>query len=316
MKFFSSETIIELTTIQEWIDAIILSMETIHSGDFVMPQRMHLDQNADTFLLMPCITNEYWATKLVSFCPENYKSKLPSIYGTIVLADAKTGRPLAIIDGGIVTAMRTAAVSAVGIIHLAPENCHTLGIVGTGLQGIHQAIFACSVREISDIWAYDEYEPNLDRFKKELYKEFPGVNVIRARDSSEVAINSELIITATNSQFPIFENKKELFTGKTFVGIGSYKKDCREYPEQLFTQVDQIFIDTLHGKKETGDLLTPVHENWIPEENIHPISDLMAGDVTLSDNPTRLYKTVGGAVFDLFSAKLIYENYLKSQNKE
>jgi len=151
MRFFDQKSIIENIAIQEWVDAMIMAISTGNSDKYNMPKRMHIDYNENTFLLMPCITDDYWCTKLVSFCPENKKSGLPSIHGILVLTSTSTGEPLALMEGSAITAMRTAAVSAVGIKKLAPVNCTSLGIVGTGLQGIYQAIFACSVRKISRI---------------------------------------------------------------------------------------------------------------------------------------------------------------------
>jgi len=307
MKFFDSKTISDIASHSEWIEAMEMALKISTNRGFVMPRRMHLDYGEDTFLLMPCITDEYWATKLVSFCPANKIIGRPSIYGTVILNDTKTGEPLALMDGGTITAMRTAAVAAAGIKHLSPVDSNALGIIGTGTQGIYQALFACSVRKIDDIWAFDQNPDNLKQFADDFNFRYPDIRIHPADDSDQVAINSQIIITATNSQNPVFTNSKELFTGKTFVGIGSYKPDCREFPEQLFRQIDQIFVDTIDGKSESGDLITPVTSQWIYDRNIFPIGDLIAGSLVTSDNKTRFYKTVGSAIFDLYAAKLVYE---------
>jgi ornithine cyclodeaminase len=287
--------------------ALRLSIEPVGC---VMPKRMHLDYGTDTFLLMPCITDEYWVTKLVSFCPGNKALGHPSIYGTVVLNDARTGEPLAIMDGSTITAMRTAAVTAVGIRHLSPASSHSLGIIGAGTQGIWQALFACSEQEINMIWAYDQNMENLIHFTKKVKEKYPMIKICSASDASEVAINADIIICATNSQHPVFPDKKELFTGKTIIGIGSYKPDCREFPEQLFRQLDHIFVDTLDGKKESGDLITPVKNNWIAENKIYSIGSLIKGESIPNSNPTRLFKTVGFALLDLFAAKLVFDKHI------
>ncbi len=309
MNFFDSKIIADIASISEWVDAMELALKTSTTGKFVMPKRMHLDHGEDTFLLMPCITDEYWATKLVSFCPGNKEHGRPSIYGTVILNSAKTGEPLAIMDGAIITAMRTAAITAAGIKYLSPPDSHTLGIIGTGAQGFYQALFACSVRRIDEIRAFDRNAAILTKFKTDMNIRYPDIRIHLATDSDHVAYNSQVIISATNSHKPVFRDSKELFTGKTFVGIGSYKPDCQEFPEQLFRQVDQIFVDTMDGKKESGDLINPVINNWIAEDNILPIGALIAGNIVPSDNKTRLFKTVGSAIFDLFAAKLVYEKH-------
>jgi ornithine cyclodeaminase len=311
MNYFDSQTIENIASFPEWVDMMEKALQqSIEPGGYVMPKRMHLDYKADTFLLMPCITDEYWVTKLVSFCPGNKSLGRPSIYGTVVLNDTKTGEPLAIMDGSAITAMRTAAATAVGIRHLSPADSHSLGIIGAGTQGIWQALFACSEREIHEIWAFDQNRENLLHFAEIIKIRYPRIRVIQATDSSEVALNSDIIISATNSQHPVFPDEKELFTGKTFIGIGSYKPDCREFPEQLFRQLDNIYVDTLDGKTESGDLVTPVKNNWIADKQICSLGSLLKGDNIPTPNPTRLFKTVGFALLDLFAAKLVYEKYI------
>jgi ornithine cyclodeaminase/alanine dehydrogenase-like protein (mu-crystallin family) len=66
----------------------------------------------------------------------------------------------------------------------------------------------------------------------------------------------------------------------------------------------------MDGKKESGDLITPVRNNWIADENIFPIGSLIAGKIVPAENPTRIFKTVGSALFDLFAARLVYEKYI------
>jgi ornithine cyclodeaminase/alanine dehydrogenase-like protein (mu-crystallin family) len=313
MEFFDSETIEKAATITEWIEAMETALVASVEKNYLMPVRMHLDSGKNTFLLMPCITDEYWSTKLVSFCPGNRESGQPSIYGTVILNSSKTGEPLAVMDGSIITAMRTAAVTATGIKALSPSGSTSLGIIGTGRQAVFQALFACSVRDIDVIRAYDHNRSNLNQFSDAVHSRYPEIKIIKAKDSREVALNSEVIITATNSHDPVFPDDKDLFSGKTFIGIGSYKPDCREFPEQLFRQVDQVFIDTPDGKKESGDLITPVANNWLKEDKIYTIGELYAGVVVPTENPTRLFKTVGSALFDLFAAKLIYEKLMKKK---
>jgi ornithine cyclodeaminase len=167
------------------------------------------------------------------------------------------------------------------------------------------------VRPINEIWAFDQNKNNLEYFAGEFRLKHPEIRVNLTKDSGEVARNSEIVISATNSPRPVFENSKELFTGKTFVGIGSYKPDCREFPEWLFRQLDQVFVDTIDGKSESGDLITPLENGWISEGIIHSLGSLISGHTALSSNKTNLFKTVGSAIFDLVAAKLVYEKYLK-----
>lgn len=307
MRFIDSNQIALAATISEWVNAMEQAMVASLRKGFLMPQRMHLDRSDDTFLLMPCITNEYWMTKLVSFNPSNRDNGLPSIHGTIVLSRTKTGEPLAVMDGSIITAFRTAAVSGLGIKYLAPQNVVKLGIVGTGAQSIYQARFACNVRKIKNITIYDISENSIAGFLSAFEPEFPDIGISVASNSEEVCLSSDVIITATNSKFPVFPGRAELFNGKTFIGIGSYKPDFREYPDVIFSLIDEVFVDTLHADKETGDLIYPIMNNLISEDNIHSLGSLISGEVSPPSNCTRFFKTVGSALFDLYAARLLYE---------
>lgn len=315
MDFFDSSAIENIASHSEWVGAMEKALQLITTGSVLLPRRMHLDRGDSTYLIMPCITDDYWATKLVSFCPENRKKELPSIYGTLVLNDTKTGKALAIMEGGMITAMRTAAVTAAGIRQLSQPDARSLGIIGTGTQGIYQALFAIAVRRIDEIWAYDSNPANLKLFVDQMKIRHPEISVNSTTGSEQVALKSQVIISATNSKNPVFKNSKELFTGRTFVGIGSYNPDCMEFPEQLFRQTGQVFVDTMDGKGESGDLITPVEKKWISGESIFPIGDLISGKIAADENQTRLFKTVGSAIFDLFAAKLVYEKHTgKSQD--
>jgi len=307
MKFIDPKTIDGAATLTEWVEAMEQAIVFSLSQDYIMPQRMHLDSGDDTFLIMPCLTKEYWVTKLVSFCPGNMSMDLPSIYGTVVLSRTGSGEPLAILEGNKITSLRTAAISALGIKYLAPEGAESLGIVGTGVQGIQQARFACSVRNIKQINIYDKSEKSISAFMKEFKSEFPNINTSVSSDTEDLCSASEIIITATNSRYPVFPDKKGLFEGKTFIGVGSYKKESREYPDSFFNLPDQVFVDTVHAKKESGDLIFPVTEKLIPDECIYSLGSLIKGDISLTARPTKFFKTVGSAIFDLYAAKLAYE---------
>jgi ornithine cyclodeaminase len=256
---------------------------------------------------MPAIGREYFSTKLVSYFPLNKNLNKPSVYGTLVLNDRKTGEPLAVIDGSKLTAMRTAAVASIGVRHLSPPEASTLGIIGAGVQGFHQALFACSQRDISKLYVFDNRREQVVRFCSELAKIFPGIKIIQASEPKELCAGSEIIITATDSPTPVLPADISFLEDKTIIAIGSYKPDMRELPDELYSLPDYIFVDTEDGLSESGDLIDPLKANLFPAERICPVYDLISGKIQPRKD-TRLFKTVGLAAFDLFAAILVYEN--------
>jgi ornithine cyclodeaminase len=307
MRFIDSETVEKAASVAEWTDAMEQAMVKSVTGELLIPQRMHLDRGSDTFLLMPCMDDRYWATKLVSFCPGNAASGRQSIYGTVILSSSVTGEPLAVIDGTSLTANRTAGVSALGIKYLADENAENLGIIGTGAQGIHQAVFTCRTRPIRNVLVFDRSESAIEKFRKVFTGLFPGIKLIVAGNTEKICEACDIIITSTSSEVPVLPENPEVYSEQTFIGIGSYKPGSREYPEAFYKGLSQIFTDTLHGLKESGDLIYPLEKGFIGKDHIHSLGSLINGDVSILPGMVRFFKTVGSAVFDLFAARLVYE---------
>jgi len=307
MILVDSNTIGNMVPINAWVEAIEQAFIDTAKGEIDVPMRTHIDRGANTLLLMPCFSRDYFSTKLVSVFPENLGRNEPVIYGSVVLNDGHSGKPLAVMDGSKLTAMRTAAVGSVGIKYLAPENAGTLGIIGLGIQGFHQALFACQQRPITQLRIHDRTEHIMLRFKERFNEFYKDIEVIPCRSAASLCKASEIIITATGSHNPVIPSSNANWRAKTIIGIGSYKPAMREIPDAVFSEVNQIFVDTMHGLKETGDLLEPLKKNLIREDQIIPITELILNK-TRAEEKTRFFKSVGMAAFDLYGAKLIYEN--------
>ena len=307
MKNFNSDAIGKAAPSDKWVAAMEQAFIDTAQGVVEVPPRVHLDRGPNTLLLMPCFGSTYFSTKLVSVFPENLLKKEPMIYGSVLLNDGQTGRPLAVMDGSKLTAMRTAAVGAVGIKYLAPQEASNLGVVGLGIQGFHQALFACQQRSIRTLRIMDNSDEVMSRFSKRFSAFYPKINVIPCKNAEELCNASEIVITATGSHQPVVPAHGGWWKGKTVVGIGSYKPDMREFPDSFFADLEQVFVDTPVALTETGDLLEPLNKGLISEANIFPLWDLIQEKVVLSGE-TRFFKSVGMAAFDLYAAKLVYES--------
>ena len=148
MIILSKEDIEKLVDPDKMMDQIEEAYKIFGSGEYYMPPRPSVEHDNKTLMYMPCYTKEIIGTKMLTIFPDNAKLGLPSIDGIILLNNAVTGAPEAVLDGQSVTAWRTGAVGGVGIRHLSRKDCHTVGIVGAGVQGFHQAIYACAARDI------------------------------------------------------------------------------------------------------------------------------------------------------------------------
>ncbi len=313
MIYLTEKDILKAVSIDEMLDAIEASMYMYERKEFCMPQRLHADYKGNTLLLMPCFTKDCFGTKLVTLFPRNPEKNIPVLNGIMVLNDAQTGAPLALLDGPALTAIRTAAVGAVSIRHLAAEDTQSVGIVGAGVQGFHQAWLACSVKNLMDIFIFDLYPEKSLALMEKLSKKVPHVKLHQATCVEELLEESQVVITATTSPEPVLPDKEELLAGKHFVGIGSYKPNMREFPKALFNLLKTVFIDTDHALEESGDLIVPLRNNWVKKEQVTTLGRFLIENKPKDEvkKETTLFKSVGMALFDVCASKLIYEKAIQ-----
>ena len=226
MIFIDEKQLYSLLTPTEVIEAIEKSFYIMDSEQVEVPQRVHINRDGNVILLMPCLTDKRFAVKIVSVYPGNTKLGLPALYGTVVLNDGKTGQPLAIIDGTSLTAVRTAAVGAVGAKYTVPEEIETLGIIGAGAQGFHHAWFIGIEKQIKKLMVFDVVEEKAASLASDIKKKLPHIQTVIAKDSRQLVKGSQLIVTATTSDTPVVPDELGLIMNKHFIGVGSYKPRC------------------------------------------------------------------------------------------
>ncbi|UCH04125.1 MAG: ornithine cyclodeaminase family protein, partial [Candidatus Thorarchaeota archaeon] len=297
----------------EMLDVIETSMDVYERKEFHMPQRLHIDDEKNTLLLMPCFMRDCFGTKLVTLFPENPARNVPVLNGIMVLNDAQTGVPVAMLNGPALTALRTAAVGAVSIRHLASDDTDAIGIIGAGVQGFYQAWFACNTRPVKDILIFDLFADKSAILKEKLSLKVPHVRVHQVTRVEDLLEKTQVVITATDSLEPVLPDEEELLAGKHFVGIGSYKPNMREFPRALFKLLKTVFIDTEHALEESGDLITPLQNNWIHQDQVMTLGRFWAENRSKEQakGETTLFKSVGMALFDVCASKFIYESAIQ-----
>ncbi len=307
MLILNKENIKKSISVIDALKSIEDALIAQESGDFDIPDRTHIAYKENVLLIMPAFGGEFISTKLVSVFPENKAKGFPSIFGSVFLSDGQSGKPLALIEGSLLTALRTGAIGGLGIAYTTPKNATTLGLIGAGQQGFHQVLFAAFVREITRVTVYDPFTKDIDKFIDKLQSLLPHVHFFIAKHAEECIRNSEVIITATTSETPVVPDKAELLEGKHFIGIGSYKPSMREFPDSLFSLIQEVVVDTPYAKEETGDLKLLLEQNLIEEDKICTLGKLINGAKTVNTKGTTFFKSVGMALFDLFIAKTVYE---------
>ncbi|MCP4021409.1 MAG: ornithine cyclodeaminase family protein [Desulfobacteraceae bacterium] len=286
-------------------DAVENAYEKMRENNYNMPDRMHVGDNDNTLLLMPCFSGDFFSTKLVSIFPDALKYNEPAINGVLVLNDNATGKPLAVMDGAALTAERTGAVGGLGVKYLTSDDIETAGIFGAGVQGLSQAKYLLLNRTIKRLYLNSKSCASAQKLAADLEKEFAQTQFIVLDNPEKLVKESQVVIGATTSSIPVFKADDIDLSNKTFIAIGSFKPDMQEFPNEVIVRADEVYVDTLHAAKESGDIAIPLKNNLIEQDKIVPFSNLTR-KIDFFNNNTYLFKSVGMALFDLTVATAVF----------
>ncbi len=285
------------------------AMRLAETDQVVMPPRTYVEYGDNSLALMPCFGNGSFSIKLVTIFPGNHGGPDPVVNGLVLLNDIKTGAPRAILNGQIVTAIRTGAVGAVGVTHLACPRPHALGLVGAGVQGFEQILSAATTRQLTDVYVYDRDTLKIPAFLEHLANCLPKVNLHQASTVEELLGACRTSVLSTTSRQPVLPDTPELLRGKCIIGTGSYLPDMQEIPQTAYELSGRMFIDTAHARHESGDVIRPRTEGWLVKDTIQTMGDFLLSreDETGMYEKTTIFKSVGMALFDLIAADYICE---------
>lgn len=285
----------------------------------VMPTRHHHDMEvpgeADaTLLLMPAwVPGEYAGVKVATVVPGNSDRNLPAVSAQYLLSDARTGQMLALVDGGELTARRTAAASALAARYLARADARRLLIVGTGRLAPNLAAAHMAVRSIEEIVIWGRSKEKADALASELAGRIPAE--VRGTSSlAEELGRADIVSAATLSTQPLVLGKA-LKPGTHVDLVGAFKPSMRESDDDLVRRA-QIFVDTRDGcLAEGGDIVQPLQSGVIQAEDVRAdLYELCRGTHPgrRDDEEITMFKSVGAALEDLAGAMLAYRNVRKS----
>ncbi len=215
--------------------------------------------------------------KAVTFYPSNAERGIPTHMATIFLVDPETGAPLAIMDGRLITEMRTAAVSAAATKLLARRDAKILAILGSGVQA-HSHIEALRVvRKFKEIRVWSPTREHGERFAKEI-----GAT---AMSSEEAVRGADVVVTATNSKTPVLKGVW-LKPGCHINAVGACRPDWRELDDEAMANV--VFVDSREGAmKESGDVILSRAKIYAE------LGEALSGKVPSRANETTIFKSLG-----------------------
>ena len=309
MLYLNSQDIRAAVDRAALIEKMEAAMRLAETGKVLMPPRTYVNQGPNSLGLMPCFSDTAFSTKLVTIFPGNQGGTDPVVNGLVILNDIDSGAPRAILEGRTFTAVRTGAVGAVGVKHFAVPRPHALGLVGAGVQGFEQVLSAATARKFTAVKVFDRNPDVLPDFLARLAPLLPGVSLSQVSHAGELLTDCQTIILSTTSPTPVLPDRPELMEGRCIVGTGSYKPDMQEIPRAAFRAAGRIFLDTVHAAHESGDVITPKTEGWVPRNAIQTMGNFLDGgeDEAPLQETTTVYKSVGMALFDLAAAEYLYK---------
>lgn len=315
MLLLNEENVNQVLTMKDAMEVIETSLILQDKGDYIQPDRTfnEVKENSN-FGLMPCFTNECIGLKVTATFPDNRESpdNIPVTQGMVMINDIHSGEFLSAMNGTLLTAVKTGAVSGTAIKYLK-NDAESVGLVGTGLQGLYQLTAATEAAPIKQIYLYNRSKDKINEFIKEFKEliEEKEIEIVPVESIEALVDASEIIITATTSSTPVLPGDLN-YNHKLIVAVGAYKPHMREIPEEIFKAANELYVDSPDGKRETGDIMDPLTEGWVDRGRIIPISDLVSSKHTHeSDEAPIVFKNVNMALYDTMIAYFVYQEAKK-----
>ncbi|OUM44717.1 hypothetical protein B8W73_02485 [Arthrobacter agilis] len=256
-----------------------------------------------SFLLMPSEHGRYAGVKVLTVAPENHKRRLPKIQGHYLLFDSDTLRPLVLIDGVSLTAIRTPAISALAIHHLAPTRAVSLLVFGTGPQALYHVRAVAAVRELTTVTVVGRSQTTTEGFVDRLRAEGHDARHGTATDVG----TADVIACCTSAREPLFDGSL-VSDHAVVVAIGSHEADAREVDDVLVARSLVYVEDVQTALREAGDVIIGIEHGAITREDLQTLSDLVRHGATPRRGPA-FFKSVGMGWQDLVTASVVYEDF-------
>jgi ornithine cyclodeaminase/alanine dehydrogenase-like protein (mu-crystallin family) len=305
MRYLSALDLEALVAPAMLVAAIERALRDFAQGQVTVPARQHFDCGDKIVLSMPVIGATAFGAKLVSVVPGNASRGLPVTNGLMMLSDGQSGQPLAVLNAAALTALRTGAVGALALDLIAPASVDRVGIIGTGVQGTWQAIFACAVRPITTVYFVARSEHSGQRFVDAVARRVPAVKLVRCKGAAELLDACPVVIAATTSADPVLPNEPSLLEGKHYLSIGSFRPAMQELPDKVYELAGCVVVDSDAARHEAGDLINPLAAGVLHEANVYHLAQLITGTRSVDVRRTTVFKSVGMALYDLYAASAL-----------
>lgn len=320
MLILSAEEVRQALPMKEAIAAMKLAYAALSSGKVEAPLRLRLPValHEAVSLCMPAYVatdlEPALAVKVVSVFPHNPGKGLPTIFAAVLVLDPHSGQPLALLEGNVLTAIRTGAASGAATDLLSRGESKVVALFGAGFQARTQLEAVCTVRKIDTVWVVDP-----DPFRAaSLCTELADIGPIpadlrQAETPAQALATADIICTATTSTNPVFSDQ-DIKPGVHINGVGSYTPEMAEVPAQTIQRAYVVIDSRFAALQEAGDLIQPIQAGLVSSEHCQ----VELGDIIMGRQPGRthagqitFFKSVGVAVQDALAAQLALANAVR-----
>ncbi len=286
----------------ELIDAMEAALAAFSTGRVLQPVRnmIAIEEDRRYLGVMPAVGLDVtglnaMGLKLVSFYPCNAGSGIPTHMGMVLLFRPETGEPLAVLDGRVITEMRTAAVSAAVTRALAAPQSGVLAVLGSGVQArahLEALVNVCRFDRVK-VWS------RTPAHARRLAAEYGGV----ATDAESAVRDADVVVTATSSRQPVLKGAW-LKPGALVNAVGAPRPHWRELDDEAMSNL--LVVDSREGVlKESGDVILSGARIYAEA------GEIFAGRVEAPRDRTTIFKSVGMAVEDIAAAKLALDRHCR-----
>lgn len=305
----SSQDVRNVLSMSECIDAMETTFGLLGKKNITIPQRTVVPMEAEggNALFMPSYLPHLKKVgiKALNVHKNNGAIGLPTNQALVMIFDSVTGTPLALMDGNVLTAKRTGAVSGLATKYLARKNAKTVALFGPGVQGETQLEAMAAVRDLDKVFVYGRNVKKTKAFSEKVSENL-GVEVIPTTDFDLLA-TVDIVCTATPSTQPLF-NDKLIRSGTHINAVGAYTYDMCEIPVETVLR-SKIIVDEMEAAlSEAGELMQPIAKGTMREEDIHAEIGEIVAEVKPGregDEEVTFFKSVGVAIQDLATADLV-----------
>jgi alanine dehydrogenase len=316
MRILSRRQVVELLTLRDCIAAVEDAFRLHAQGHTLGPGVLGVSAARGGFHIKAAGllgSRSYFAAKTNANFPDNPRRfGVPTIRGTVVLADADTGEPLAMMDSASVTALRTGAATAVAAKHLARPDSRCATVVGCGAQGEIQVAAIAAVLPLEQIWVIDADPAQAEGVAARAQADF-GIRVAVATDITAVLRDSDVCVTCTPSRRPLVF-RDAVAPGTFLAAVGADSQGKQELDPALVAS-STLVVDVLAQCAEIGELQHPLAAGLMTRAGVHAeLWEVVAGrrPGRTWDDEITIFDSSGTALQDVAAAIVVYNNALAS----